>query len=335
LEIEADRVAFFPAINGVKQGSNFGQPSARMFGGHIDTVFDLETLEVTYLPGNSLLESPAPITTLGAITESTPRECDLTGCTGGETTTTRFNFMFEVDPLPLEIKSPVVQTLTEIREHFAFATRVKIPYHVINLGPTIDGTWTIEGPTETKTGRFSGFVTGQLILNNGVGLVRDETGQVIGHSVGRKEMLVLGSAPVIRDVVVDGFTIDVTFGKRTVFGDANDDGLVTGADMLAVQQNFGRLGDAYGLTPGDANNDGRVSGRDVITIMENFGNTSTFAPVAVPEPSILLCAMLLLTRHPARSAARQRICHGQSAPCYPGGPARRPVTGLSEGKADG
>ena len=73
-----------------------------------------------------------------------------------------------------------------------------------------------------------------------------------------------------------------------VAGDANNDGLVTGAGLIAVQQNFGNVDPntpTDGLFIGDANDDGLVTGADLISVQQNFGNT--FAPVGaeVPEPA--------------------------------------------------
>ena len=51
---------------------------------------------------------------------------------------------------------------------------------------------------------------------------------------------------------------------QTLLGDANNDLRVTGADLIAVQQNFGASEPlpATGLLPGDANDDGQVTGGD-------------------------------------------------------------------------
>ena len=61
----------------------------------------------------------------------------------------------------------------------------------------------------------------------------------------------------------------------TLFGDANNDGLVTGLDLIAVQQNFGATGLSDGLLHGDANDDGLVTGLDLIVVQQNFGHVST------------------------------------------------------------
>ena len=67
----------------------------------------------------------------------------------------------------------------------------------------------------------------------------------------------------------------------TLRGDADNDARVTGADLIAVQQNFGRTepGPPSGLLAGDANDDGQVTGADLIAVQEHFGQALT-APVA-------------------------------------------------------
>ena len=72
----------------------------------------------------------------------------------------------------------------------------------------------------------------------------------------------------------------------TLLGDANNDGQVTGADLIAVQQNFGNVGDADGLLLGDANDDGQVTGADLIAVQQNFGNVLS-ASASIPEPATL------------------------------------------------
>lgn len=82
-------------------------------------------------------------------------------------------------------------------------------------------------------------------------------------------------------------------------GDANNDLLVSGLDLIAVQQNFGQADPnlpTNGLFPGDANDDGLVSGLDLIEVQRNFGK-SLAAPV--PEPVMLaslLTSCLLVRR---------------------------------------
>ena len=83
-----------------------------------------------------------------------------------------------------------------------------------------------------------------------------------------------------------------------LLGDANNDGQVTGADLIAVQQNFGGTGPADGLLLGDANDDGQVTGADLISVQQNFGNVLGPVGGTVPEPATaaLLCLGLLAGR---------------------------------------
>ena len=82
-------------------------------------------------------------------------------------------------------------------------------------------------------------------------------------------------------------------GVQTLLGDANNDGLVSGADLIAVQQNFGQAGPPNdGTLPGDANDDGLVSGADLIAVQQNFGKA--LGPgTAVPEPAALTVIVCL------------------------------------------
>ena len=77
-----------------------------------------------------------------------------------------------------------------------------------------------------------------------------------------------------------------------LFGDANNYGLVSGIDLISVQQNFGRTGPDDGLLGGDANDDGLVSGLDLITVQQQFG--SALSPASVPEPGALAGFLVLL-----------------------------------------
>lgn len=71
-----------------------------------------------------------------------------------------------------------------------------------------------------------------------------------------------------------------------LLGDANNDGQVTGADIIAVQRNFSIVysfdSRCNGLGLGDANDDCRVTGADVVLIYQNFRNTSS--GFSIPEP---------------------------------------------------
>ena len=70
-----------------------------------------------------------------------------------------------------------------------------------------------------------------------------------------------------------------------LLGDANDDGLVTGADLISVLQSFGNVG--TNMQFGDANNDSLVTGLDLITVQENFGKALPAPNASLPEPSAL------------------------------------------------
>ena len=89
-----------------------------------------------------------------------------------------------------------------------------------------------------------------------------------------------------------------------LLGDANNDGQVTGADLIAVQQSFGIICSQDFPSPcdGDANKDGQVTGADLISVQQNFGNVLGPVGGAVPEPTTatLLCFGALLAISPRR-----------------------------------
>ena len=93
----------------------------------------------------------------------------------------------------------------------------------------------------------------------------------------------------VASVSTVGFDNIEAVGPVLLTGDANNDGLVSGQDLIAVQQNFGKAepGPPTGMLPGDANDDGLVTGLDLITVQENFGNALPAAGTPVPEPSAL------------------------------------------------
>ena len=77
-------------------------------------------------------------------------------------------------------------------------------------------------------------------------------------------------------------------------GDTNNDGLVTGGDLIAVQQNFGNdytNGACDGMGLGDANDDCLVTGADLITVQQNFGDTRVPAPVPESTTGLLLACI--------------------------------------------
>ncbi len=71
----------------------------------------------------------------------------------------------------------------------------------------------------------------------------------------------------------------------TVYGDANLDGAVNGADLGAVLANFGSTSGSWYM--GDFNYDGSVNGADLGVVLANFGQHVSVT-AAVPEPSTLL-----------------------------------------------
>ena len=79
--------------------------------------------------------------------------------------------------------------------------------------------------------------------------------------------------------------LEILLAMRTLFGDANNDDVVTGADLIAVQQNFAAMGPPNdGTLMGDANDDGLVTGADLIAVQQNFAATLTPSGAPVPEP---------------------------------------------------
>ena len=111
---------------------------------------------------------------------------------------------------------------------------------------------------------------------------------------------------------------DVTFNPdgslqppmpTVLLGDANNDGQVTGADLIAVQQNFGNVGPADGTLLGDANDDGQVTGADLIAVQQNFGSVLAPGSAQVPEPGVML---LMLASVGAGSLKRPRRARGEA-----------------------
>lgn len=80
------------------------------------------------------------------------------------------------------------------------------------------------------------------------------------------------------------------------FGDANGDGQVSFADLVAVAQNYGSA--VASFKSGDFNGDGTVSFADLVTVAQHYGTTINPPPEAaaqpVPEPAtttLLIAAM--------------------------------------------
>ena len=61
-----------------------------------------------------------------------------------------------------------------------------------------------------------------------------------------------------------------------------------------MQRQFGRVGTGDGLLRGDANDDGAVSGADLLEVQRFFGSVFAHGPVGapVPEPTSLVLALL-------------------------------------------
>ena len=101
----------------------------------------------------------------------------------------------------------------------------------------------------------------------------------------------------------DHLPVVVDFAAIVVrpLGDANNDNRVTGADLLAVQANFGQSGVADGSLLGDANDDGQVTGSDLIAVQQHFGDARAPESSSVPEPKTLMllagCLGLRRARH--------------------------------------
>ncbi len=105
-------------------------------------------------------------------------------------------------------------------------------------------------------------------------------------------------------IVINGSLAECDGPPPTLLGDSNNDNQVTGADLIAVQQNFGTVdknNPTDGLLVGDANDDGQVTGADLITVQQNFGNVLA-APV--PEPAMLVLMSLGSLGFLRRSMAR-------------------------------
>lgn len=98
-----------------------------------------------------------------------------------------------------------------------------------------------------------------------------------------------------------------------LFGDADNDLVVAGSDLLAVTNNFGNTGSDDGLLLGDADDDGAVSGSDLLAVTNNFGsvleasNVEQATSQTVPEPCshvLAIFAGLLYAANYRRSALR-------------------------------
>ncbi len=77
----------------------------------------------------------------------------------------------------------------------------------------------------------------------------------------------------------------------TLYGDANLDGVVNGADLGAVLANFGSTNGTWYM--GDFNYDGSVNGADLGVVLANFSQHIS-ATAVVPEPSTMLLVYVSL-----------------------------------------
>jgi len=98
---------------------------------------------------------------------------------------------------------------------------------------------------------------------------------------------------------VDGTSVLL---RAVPYGDANLDGVVSGADLRALRRHLGAAGAAAVWQNGDFDYDGRVSARDYAILRRNLGRSlpvgffSAASIQAVPEPALNLSipALLLL-----------------------------------------
>jgi len=74
-------------------------------------------------------------------------------------------------------------------------------------------------------------------------------------------------------LIIDGLVI-LKFDEIAWRGDANRDGVVTGTDLIVVQQNFGASAALDGFLDGDANDDGQVTGMDLIEVQQTCGQVT-------------------------------------------------------------
>ena len=107
------------------------------------------------------------------------------------------------------------------------------------------------------------------------------------------------------DVQLSETAVTLKVISQSLLGDANNDGQVTGQDIITVQQNFGKTGTSDGSLPGDANDDGKVTGQDIITVQQNFGKQLAAVTAPVPEPHALA---LLAALGMGTARRRRRAC---------------------------
>ena len=142
-----------------------------------------------------------------------------------------------------------------------------------------------------------GGVNNNQDLDESLKLIREEL-------VPRNMIVANGGADPVQSQLVNGVIVLRAIPFAALLGDANNDNLVTGGDLISILQNFGKdytNGACDGMGLGDANDDCLVTGADVISVQQNFGKTA--AP-AVPEPAAVLLwglGLLVAARWPASS----------------------------------
>lgn len=138
-----------------------------------------------------------------------------------------------------------------------------------------------------------------------------------------------------------GETVDATsvLVRLTVPGDANLDGAVNFADLLALARNYNKTGAIW--SQGDSNYDGVVNFSDLLTLARNYNSALPSAPIPgaptdfpadltqVPEPS---AALLISAAGGFAFSTRRRRPHPASRSSGPEGDADYPT--LDESRCD-
>ncbi len=132
-----------------------------------------------------------------------------------------------------------------------------------------------EKPAKKSSGSSAGRCTSP-------GVCSGELGHIYGCGYIGPQYPAKGQAPAVdhnssrsnNGIVGGGGGTDMDVLGRRWRGDANRDGVVTGTDLIVVQQNFGLSVALDGLLDGDANNDGQVTGMDLIEVQQTFGQVT-------------------------------------------------------------
>jgi hypothetical protein len=124
---------------------------------------------------------------------------------------------------------------------------------------------------QLRSGRAGGAWTGNGIMTSKAG-----TGGDLGYAEA-SELLGLSGAQTATWL---GETVDATsvLVRYTVGGDANLDGVVNFADLLALAKHYNASGDAATWEAGDFNYDGQVNFADLLRLAKNY-NQAAGAPV--------------------------------------------------------